>query len=190
MNKPNDPFHHSPTLQIIHKGLRGLFWIGVLMLLTGCLALLFPVISTLAVNYSIGGLLMFAGSLQSYNAFSIRQSGPFFGALLLGLLSLAAGFYLVFNPLAGVVALTFILAILFIIEGTFHILLALEIKPHPAWGGMMFSGLVSAVLGLYVASGLTDLSMIVLGILLGINFLTTGIAFLYLYTRLKKITDS
>jgi hypothetical protein len=39
-------------------------------------------------------------------SFSIHGTGPFFAALLLGLLSIVGGVFLFFNPLAGAVALT------------------------------------------------------------------------------------
>src|SRR5262249_51199416 len=142
---------------------------------------------TLAVNYFVGGLLMFAGIVQLISSFSIRGTGPFFGALLLAVLTLAAGTFMVFHPLAGAMALTMILAVLFIIEGVLHIMLSFEVKPNPGWGWVLFSGVVSLILGLVVASGLPALSLIVLGILLGINFLSSGFAFLFFYAQLRKI---
>lgn len=179
-------FSDNKTLQAIKQGLHQLFWLGVFMITAGILSLLFPVVSTFAINYFIGGLLMFSGTMQLASSSSVKQTGPFFSALLLAVLTLAAGLFLVFNPLSGVIALTLILAVLFIIEGVFHIILAVEIKPHSAWRWMMFSGVVSSALGLYVASGLSELSTMVLGIILGINFLTTGIAFLYLHQKIKS----
>lgn len=167
----------NQTFKTIKDDAKWLYWMGIFMVVIGLLAIIFPVVSTLAVNYFVGGVLMFAGFFQLIGSFSVRGTGPFFGALLLAVLTLAAGTFMVFNPLAGAMALTLILAILFIVEGTFHTILAFELKPNPGWSWVLTSGVISIVLGLFVASGLAKFSLFIIGILLGINFLSTGFAF-------------
>lgn len=175
------------TLNVIKRDNKWLLWSGILLTITGILALVCPVTGTFAVNFFVGSVLLFAGVFHLLGSFSIKGTGPFFGALLLSLLTVAAGLFMLRNPLAGVMALTMILAILFIIEGAFHIMLSFELKPADGWGWMFFAGLVNLLIGLFVASGIQQLSLILLGILLGVNFLATGFSFLILYTRLKKI---
>tara|TARA_R110002110_G_scaffold12493_1_gene59210 strand:- start:12204 stop:12779 length:576 start_codon:yes stop_codon:yes gene_type:complete len=175
------------TLEAIQQGANLIFWTGVFMAFTGLLAIMFPVVSTFAINYFVGGILMFSGCIQLIGSLSVRGTHSFFGAFLLGILSVAAGTFMVFNPLAGVVALTLILALLFIIEGAFQTILAMALKPNPAWTWVLLSGLISLILGLIIASGLAELSAVILGILLGINFLSTGVAFLYLHRRLTQV---
>lgn len=158
------------------------------MIVIGALAIIFPVVSTLAVNYFIGGTLMFSGIAQIFYCSSVRGTSAYFGALLLALLTMAASLFMIFNPLASVMLLTLILAALFIVEGIFQILLSTKLKPHAKWGWVLFSGIVSLALGVFIASGLAEFSLVFLGILLGINFITTGFAFLLLFAQLKKIT--
>lgn len=176
----------SQTLQLIQRGKNALLFSGVLMALTGILAIVFPIVSSLAVNYFVGGVLTFVGVVQFIGSFSVNGTRSFFGALLLALLTFAAGIFMMFNPLAALTVITVILAVLFVIEGVFQLVLAFEVKPYGSWGWLLFSGLISILLGFVVISGLPQFSLMFIGILLGINFLSTGIAFLFLYGQAKK----
>ena len=180
----------NETLKIIQKSSKWLLGSALFMIAIGLLAIIFPVVSTLAVNYFIGGILMFAGIIQLFGCTSVKGTSAYFGALLLACLTIAASAFMIFNPLASVIALTLILAILFIIEGVFHIILAVDLKPHSGWEWLLFSGIISLGLGIFVAAGLSEFSLLLLGIVLGINFITTGFAFLFLYSQLNKALES
>ncbi|MGH6871569.1 MAG: HdeD family acid-resistance protein [Rhizomicrobium sp.] len=167
---------------LFHTRLRAsssrLFWVGLALTLLGVAAIVFPVVSTLAAALFAGWVFLFSGVLLLIGSFSIHGTGPFFGALLISLLSIAAGAFLVFNPFAGAFGLTVFLVVLFLIEGSFEIVFAFEMRPNPGWTWMLISGLASVILGLLIAAGLPGTSLIALGVLLGINFLSTGLGYL------------
>jgi uncharacterized membrane protein HdeD (DUF308 family) len=164
-----------------------LFWGGVAMALVGVLALLFPVVATVAVAVMVGWILIFAGAATIYSAFSVEGTGPFFGELLIGLLKLALGVYLVRHPDVGMVALTLLLAAVFIIDGAVQVALSLELRPQEGWVWMLIAGLIAIGVGLLVAAELPDTSLVTIGILLGVSFLSTGIARISLSRRLSAL---
>ncbi|HVZ70687.1 MAG TPA: DUF308 domain-containing protein [Rhizomicrobium sp.] len=164
----------------VRSSSRHFFWIGLALTLLGIVAIVFPMISTLVATLLMGWLLFVAGLFTLLGSFAIRGTGPFFGALLLSLLSLGAGLFLLSNPSAGALVLTMLLALLFLVEGAFEIVLALEMRPFGAWVWMMLAAFASIVLGLFIAAGLPIASTIVLGVIMGLNFLSTGIGYLIL----------
>jgi|SRR5581483_3732942 len=170
------------TGSIFHGRLRasstGLFWLGLAMTILGITALVFPFISTLVAALLVGWSLLFSGAFLFAGSFSIHGTGPFFGALLLSLLSLAGGVFLLWNPIAGAVALTLVLGVIFLIQGAFEIFFAFEMRPHPGWVGMLISGIASAVLAVLIAAGWPGISLIALGILLNVNFISTGVGYM------------
>ncbi len=161
-------------------------WLGVAMVVLGIVALVFPVFSTLVVALMVGWMLLFFGSITFFSSFSIHGTGPFFGTLLLGIVSIAAGVFLLFNPLAGAVALTLMVAIIFSLQGALEISFAFELRPLPAWVGMLISGLISVALAIIIAAGWPSISKIVLGTLLGVNFLSTGFGYIFLSRALTS----
>jgi len=168
---------------LFHKRLREasrrLFWLGLLMVVLGFAAIVFPMISTLVATILVGWVFLISGVLTLYGSFSIHGTGPFFAELLLGLLSVVAGVYMLFNPLAGAAALALVVGVLFMLEGAFEIFFAFEMRPHPGWVGMLISGIASIVLAVLIAAGWPAISVVVLGILLGVNFLSTGFAYIF-----------
>lgn len=165
-----------------------IFWVGVGLTLVGILALLFPIFTSLTVELMFGWVLVFAGLVTLYGAFSVEGTGPFFGELLLGLIQLAIGVYLLTHPGVGMVFLTLLLAGVFIVDGAVQIKFAYDMKPKQGWGWVLASGIISIAAGLVIASGMPETSLFVLGLVVGINFLSTGIAFMLLSSTLPKTT--
>lgn len=174
---------------LFHGRLRAssgkLLWLGVAMVLLGIAAIVFPILSTLVAALFVGWLFLISGGFLFVGSFSIHGTGPYFGALLLSLLSIAAGVFLIFNPLAGEVALTLLVGFLLMIQGAFELFFAFETRPHAGWVGMFISGLASVVMAVLIAAGWPQISVVVLGILLGVNLLTTGLGYILVSNSLK-----
>jgi len=181
----NAPFSDS----LFHGRLRaasgGLLWLGLALVALGVVAIVFPMFSTLVATLLVGWAMLISGGFTLAGSFSIHGTGPFFGALLLGLLSVAAGIFLVFNPLAGAGALTFMLAVIFMVQGAFEIAFAFEIRPHSGWVGVLLSGLASVLLAVLIAAGWPAISAVILGIVLGVNFITTGLGYIFVSRALR-----
>ncbi len=168
---------------VLHTRLRAssrqLFWLGLGMTIVGIIAIGFPIVSTLATALFVGWMFLLAGVFLFVGSFTIHGTGPFFGAMLMALLMIAAGVFLLFHPLAGAIALTIVLGVLFLVQGAFELALAFEMRPHQGWVWMLLSGVASVILALVIAVGLPGISLIALGILLGINFLSTGLGYIF-----------
>lgn len=157
-----------------------LLWIGIALAVVGILAILFPVFTTVTATLMIGWVLILAGLVSFFGALSIEGTGPFFGELLLALLKLALGVYLLRHPGVGIVIITLVLAVMFMIDGAVRIGFAIEMRRRGGWFWMILSALVSIAAGLLIATGLPETSLFVLGLLVGINFLGTGISLIML----------
>jgi len=174
------------TLKALEKGRNGLRWAGVALIVIGAIAIVFPAASTLAVQLFIGWLFILAGVLFLVGAVAFHGTEPFFGSLLVGLLTFAVGAFLVFNPAGGAVIITLLIAALFMVNGAFELYFASALRPDGGRGWMLASGIVAIAVGILIAVGLPGTSMFILGLLVGLNFLTTGIAFVLIARHLEK----
>jgi uncharacterized membrane protein HdeD (DUF308 family) len=162
-----------------------LFWLGLALLVLGVVALIFPIVSTLAATLFVGWMLLISGGFTLAGSFSIHGTGPFFGALLLALLSIAAGVFLLWNPAAGAVGLTLMVGAIFMVEGAFEMVFAFEMRPNRGWSAVMVSAVASIVVAVLIAAGWPQISVLVLGILLGVNFIVTGLSYMFVSRALK-----
>lgn len=180
----------SPLPEPFHERLRSisprLLWLGLLLIVLGIAAIAFPEFGTLAATLLVGWTLLVAGVMLFIGSFWIHGTLPFFAGNLFGLLCGASGVFFLFNPLSGAIALTLIIGILFLFQGAAELMFAFEARPAKSWGGMLVSGLASIVLAVLIIAGWPGISSIALGLLLGINFLSTGIAYVLISRAARK----
>jgi uncharacterized membrane protein HdeD (DUF308 family) len=162
------------------------FWIGLAMEAVGIAAIIFPMATTIVATLYVGSVLLIAGALMLAGSVSIHGTGPFFAALIQSLFSVAAGVFLLFNPLAGAIGLTLFMVVVFSLQGAFEIALAFELRKLSGWTGMLISGLCSMAVAILIAGGWPQVSQIAVGLLLGVNFISTGIGYLFLANTVKQ----
>ncbi len=162
----------------VSKGL--LVFLGVILIIAGIAAVTMPLVASLAVELLIGWVLIVSGIMQSIYSFSSRRWGKFFMRLLAGLLYLIAGIMLAAHPLRGVLTLTLLLGILFVLEGLCKIIGSLQIRAVPRWGGLFLSGVLALIIGILIWRGWPSSSAWAIGLLVGINILCRGWALIAL----------
>jgi uncharacterized membrane protein HdeD (DUF308 family) len=154
--------------------------LGLVLVVAGIAAIAFPLLSTVAVKIALGWVFLVGGIVMIVHAFSASHWHGLIWEVLLGALYAVAGAYLAFFPLTGIITLTILLAALFIVEGGLEISLALRVRPHEGWGWLLVSGLIAVAVGLLIALGLPSSAAWAIGLLAGINLISTGWGFLFL----------
>jgi uncharacterized membrane protein HdeD (DUF308 family) len=165
---------------------------GVVMLVLGCLAVAEPVIASVAVDIFIGWLFIFSGVLGLVAMFSARDASAFFWMLLTAALSLAVGIMLVWKPAEGTVSLTVVLTAFFIAEGAFQIAASFsyrDIVPD-SWGWLLASGISDLVLAGLIIYFWPESASWTLGLIVGINLITTGLAIIMTAIDVRSVAKS
>jgi uncharacterized membrane protein HdeD (DUF308 family) len=155
------------------------FWYIVqsgLMILAGILALIFPVISSVAIVLFLGWLLIFSGILQAVSLIDARHVPHFWLQLVSVVLSVLVGVLFLRNPGAGLLTLTLLLIVFFMVEGISKVIFSLTIRPFPNWGWVFASGVISILLAFYLWANTPVTAIWLLGVLLGIELICEGAA--------------
>lgn len=160
---------------------------AVISLIGGVLALLNPFAATLAATVMAGWVFAVLGVLQIVHSFRVTGWGGFLWSLLFGVLTLLVGISLIFNPLAGMVSLTLLVALLFLVMGVVKVMYAFSLRPVAGWGWVLASGLLSLVLGVMILANFPWSAVSVLGILLGVELVSNGVLFLFVALGLRKL---
>tara|TARA_R110000765_G_scaffold223535_1_gene327644 strand:- start:1094 stop:1687 length:594 start_codon:yes stop_codon:yes gene_type:complete len=170
---------------------RSRSWImatGILMILAGTGAIIFPMISSLGVTICVAALLLIAGIAQIVQAFSFHTWGRILLAVLVGLLWLAAGIMLLVRPLEGVLVLTIFVSAAFLAEGILKAIFAFKLYPASGWGWMLFNAIAAAVVGILLWWQLPSSALWALGLLAGINILISGWTLVMIASAIGKVT--
>jgi len=176
MPTDSDVFLMDLPATFLAKVRKRLFWVGAIMIVLGIAAIMMPLFSSLVIETLIGWLLVISGALALVSVVSLRGTGLFIWELTAGLLTLAAGLLLLLFPLEGLIALTVLIALVMVWTGLGQGAFALWVRPAPGWVWGLLSAIISLGLAAYILVALPEASAIVLGLLVGIDFVSTGTA--------------
>jgi uncharacterized membrane protein HdeD (DUF308 family) len=147
--------------------------LGVVLIILGVGALAASALTTLISVLLLGWLLVIGGVVQAIHAFGMRPWGVAFTQLAAAILSLVVGFLFLTRPLIAELALTLLIAVLFIVVGLFRLNVALFWR-FPAWGWVAYDGILSVILGLVLWAIWPESATWVIGMLVGIDLLFKG----------------
>ncbi len=153
---------------------------GIFLVIAGVVALVYPYIASVTLIFLLGWVLIISGVLQAVGLIGARDVPHFWLQLISAVLAIVIGVLLLRNPDAGLVVMTLLLIVFFIVEGISKIIFALNIRPFPGWMWVFLSGLIGILLGAYLWANMPVASEIVLGVLLGIQLIVEGAALAYL----------
>ncbi len=164
-----------PLLELFRR-YKNLFVIeGILFTLLGIFAISLPQVFSLTLDYFIGWVFIFSAIAIAIRSFQATEMPDRTAAIVSTLLYLVLGVLLLVYPMTGILTLTLLLALYFLLDGIIKIYSSLQIKPISNWGWILTSGILSLILsGLIIGYWPQEASWM-LGMLVGINLLVTGI---------------
>jgi uncharacterized membrane protein HdeD (DUF308 family) len=174
----------DPTLSDMQRAVTNAFgahwklflFQGVVMVILGVLAILAPVAASIAVAIYVGWLLLISGVIGLIAIVSTHHVHAFLWSLVTAALSVVIGVLLVLMPVQGAISLTIVLTAFFIAEGVFQTAVAIASRQVMAgtWVWMLLSGIADLVLAAIIIAGWPGTAIWALGLLVGVNLLTSG----------------
>jgi uncharacterized membrane protein HdeD (DUF308 family) len=151
---------------------------GAILLILGLVAVMVPIVATVAVEIIVGWLILVSGIVGLVTTFYMRRAPGFWWSLFSALIGTAAGVVLLLWPLNGALSLTLILTVFLAFEGVVSIMFAFDHRRELSgrWGMMMLSGIVDLILAGFIFSGLPGTAAWAIGLLVGINLVFGGTA--------------
>lgn len=159
---------------------------GGLLVLTGALAVVFPVFFGPGVMVLIGWLLVIAGLVQILGLIGASRIPFFWMQLISVMLSLVVGGLLISRPETGTGSLALLMLVFFVAEGMARIAFAMMIRPMEDWLWILGSGVAGILMALVLAANLPDVGVWLLGLLLGITLIAIGGAQGYMAWNLRR----
>lgn len=156
------------------------------MLICGILAIALPWASGIGVVIVVAWLLLLAGVSHLLLAFHTHSVGGVLWQILLALIYGAAGIFLLMNPLAGLVTLTLVLAVFLLMEAVFETALYFQVRGRVNAGWILFDAIVTLLLAILVWSQWPSSSLWLIGTLVGISLIFSGISRISLASAMRR----
>ena len=164
---------------------RPVRWLGVALIVAGLAVAALPEIGSLVVGAVAGWLLWLVGAAMLLVSILVATGKSLWAGVATSLAAVAGGAFLFFNPHAGVLAATLLIAAVLILDGASELVLALDLRPAGVWRWVLASSIASALAAVVIVAGAVrarDLTALFLGLALA----STGVALLAL-TRQRRI---
>ncbi len=146
------------------------------LILLGLLAIFAPLLAGVALETILAWLLLFGGIGHFFLAWHVRGAGAHVWEILIGIAYLVAGAYLFFHPLAGLVGLTAILATYLLLKGIFELFAGVTVRRIPGASWLLIDGVINLILAILIWRQFPFAASWVIGTLLGIAILFSGIS--------------
>jgi len=148
---------------------------GILLMTLGVVCIGKAQTATTFSILALGWVLAISGGLWLINSFYALSGQGFFLYLLNAIIRGVTGYLLIRHPDAGAEGVTMLLAALFIVGGVFRAVGAGVIQ-FPRWGWTVFSGLVSAALGVYLLVTWPSATPYFIGLVIGVDLVFDGLS--------------
>jgi len=172
----------------VHRAATWSVILSVLMIVAGIVAIGLPMVAGVAVTAIVGWLLIFSGLLHLAFAWRGGHAAGIVWEILLGVAYGAIGLYVLANPVAGLASLTFAVAVYLFVEGILEFVLSFRLRPAPGSGWLLVDGIITLVLAMMIWSTWPSSAAWVIGTLVGISMLFSGVTRLALSTAVRRIT--
>jgi len=164
--------------------------LAIVLIALGMLAIALPMYVSAGVVRVLGWLLLFNGIVQFVYAFRSKGVGRTIWKIVVAILYIAAGVYLLTHPLLAVSGLTLALGIFFFVEGITDVFAYLF---GPKTGGskwLLLHGIVTLLLGLIIWRRWPYSSFWVIGTLVGISMVVTGVTRLMMALSERSVAEA
>jgi uncharacterized membrane protein HdeD (DUF308 family) len=162
--------------------------LSVLIMIAGFLAIALPLIVGIAVTLIVGWMLIFSGVLHIVFAFRSGRASAAIWQVLLGIVYGFIGVYILMHPVAGLAGLTFAIAVYLFAEAILELVLAFQLRPASGSGWLVFDSIITFILAVMIWSTWPSSSAWVVGLLVGISMLFSGLSRLMLSLSVRRIT--
>lgn len=159
--------------------------LGILAALLGVAALTLTVTATIASVLMIGVFMLLIGATEIAIGFQARTWGRVLYWEIAGLLYVLAGLFAIADPVPATFVITLMLGAGLLATGIVRLVLALKMHNSQMRGPLIVAGAVTTLLGLVIVLGWPGNSLFVIGTLLGIDLVFSGVSWIFFGLRLR-----
>ena len=158
--------------------------VGIISIIGGIFALFNPLSASLAAEQLAGWIFLLVGIMQFVAMFRAPTTSGKIYAAIGGVIGVLVGIELLQEPLKGMLALTMVIAILFMATGIVKVMTAFALRGTVAFLPILLSGAISIILAVMIFANYPQSAASILGILLAVELISNGIS-LVMFSRYR-----
>jgi uncharacterized membrane protein HdeD (DUF308 family) len=170
----------------VSKNWGWLLCLGILFVILGTIGLGRLFALSLAGAFSFGILMIIGGAAQFIEAVKCKGWKSLAYHVLIAVLYVVGGLFLIWNPLAAKLLLTWILGAVLICVGIIRVVMALQMRATGSWIAPLLGGIISIILGGLILAKLPLSGLFVIGLFIAIELITNGWSYIFIALAARK----
>lgn len=163
-----------------------LLFLGILFIILGVIGLGRLFALSLAGTLFFGVLIIIGGVAQFIEAVKCAGWKSLAYHVLIGVLYVVGGVFVIWNPLAAKLLLTWVLATVFIMVGIIRVIMAFQMRATGSWFVPLLGGIVSIILGGLIMANWPLSGLFVIGLFIAIELITNGWSYIFFALAARK----
>ena len=159
---------------------------GVIQILLGIGGIVAPYFAAIAVEILFGTIVVMVGCAELFYAWNLRTLGGSFWRYLRAACFLGTGAILLLSPLEGLMTLALVLGLAFVFDGALRVMTAAYANHRR--GLLVLDGIIGMAIGGIILTGWPQDSIFIVGTVVGIRLMLSGIIALVMGTSLAVKT--
>lgn len=172
---------------VAHKASNRLRFWGLVVVLAGIWCVLSPIITVTSVAILVGIGIAISGASALASAFKDEGLGHKLLDILLGLFSLLAAFFIIFNPAAGALALGTVAMILLFARGVVGLVFGFQAAVGKGW--IILSAVIDIVLAFLLYRMGPAAAAVTVGLYVGLSVIVWGVRMIIAGRAVRSLTS-
>jgi uncharacterized membrane protein HdeD (DUF308 family) len=147
-------------------------------------------IAGISIAIVLSALIIVAGIVHLTTAFAAASIGAIVWRTLVGLVYVIGGIWLFMHPVLGLVSFTFVLSIIFLIEGIFAIISFFQVRKTDGSSWLLFDGIITLILAFLILDRWPTSAAWAIATIVGVNLLISGFTRLMALLAIRRIASS
>jgi len=177
----------STLTALVPKAINWSIALSILLIVAGLFAILVPSVSGLAITLVFGWAMVFSGITHFIFAFKTHTTGGRIWEILVGAVYLFTGFVLLMHPLDSLLVLTLVLAYYLFFEAIVEFIQYFQLRPRHGAVWLLVDGIITLILAVMIWRAWPASSVWVIGTLVGISMIFSGVSRLMLSLAAKRV---
>ena len=174
----------------VGKNWKWLLVLGIIFVILGFIGLGRVFALTVASVFFFGILILIGGGVQLFESFKCKGWKSILLHVIIAILYFLIGIEFITNPMLASAVLTLILAIGFILVGIVRIVMAIQVRGTANWFWLLFSGIISVMMGLIIAARWPVSGLFIIGLFVAIELIFHGWSYILVALAARKVLNT
>lgn len=163
---------------------------AIILIICGIISLSLPMIAGISTAIVLSILIIIAGIVHLTTGPVAGSFGGYLWRTLVGVVYIIGGIWLFIHPILGLISFTFVLGMVFLIEGFLAMISFFPVRKASGSGWLLFDGVITLLLAFLILDRWPSSAAWAIATIVGVNLLISGVTRLMALLAVRRVLST